>query len=132
MAVSLLLNPLVEGVAPAAEPYGILADMAKLLRCGERPILAPPLILIKQCCTATHQRCCICSIVFEGVVAPGLQINRRDHCRRLTEMMVVPMGSFTVGSPANEVHRFSDERPQHKVTIAKPFAVGQFVCTKPS
>jgi formylglycine-generating enzyme required for sulfatase activity len=47
-------------------------------------------------------------------------------------MIVVPMGSFTVGSPANEVHRFSDERPQHKVTIAKPFAVGRFVCTKPS
>jgi formylglycine-generating enzyme required for sulfatase activity len=61
-----------------------------------------------------------------------LSADRRDRCRRLTEMIVVPMGSFTMGSPANEMHRFSDEGPQHKVTIAKPFAVGRFICTKPS
>ncbi len=45
------------------------------------------------------------------------------------EMVVVPAGTFTMGSPANEADRSSDEGPQHDVTIAKPFAVGKFEVT---
>jgi formylglycine-generating enzyme required for sulfatase activity len=41
-------------------------------------------------------------------------------------MVVVPPGSFTMGSPASENERDSDEGPQHTVTIAKPFAVAKF------
>ena len=44
-------------------------------------------------------------------------------------MVVAPAGSFTMGSPESEPERFSDEGPQHKVTIAKPFAVGRFAVT---
>jgi formylglycine-generating enzyme required for sulfatase activity len=44
-------------------------------------------------------------------------------------MMVVPAGSFTMGSPASEPGRHADEGPQHTVTIAGQLAVGRFVVT---
>jgi formylglycine-generating enzyme required for sulfatase activity len=44
-------------------------------------------------------------------------------------MIVVPAGSFTMGSPANEQGRHSNESPQHTVTVAKPIAVGRFAVT---
>jgi formylglycine-generating enzyme required for sulfatase activity len=51
------------------------------------------------------------------------------ECAKCPEMVVVPSGSFTMGSPAKEAQRESDEGPQHTVTIAKPFAVGRFAVT---
>jgi formylglycine-generating enzyme required for sulfatase activity len=42
------------------------------------------------------------------------------------EMVVVPRGSFMMGTPADEPYRIKGEDPVHKVTIAKPFAVGRF------
>jgi formylglycine-generating enzyme required for sulfatase activity len=45
------------------------------------------------------------------------------------EMIVIPAGSFTMGSPATEKGRYTNEGPQHKVTIAKPFAVSKFEVT---
>ena len=45
------------------------------------------------------------------------------------EMVVVPAGSFLMGSPPDEPERSDDEGPQHKVTIAKPFAIGRFALT---
>jgi formylglycine-generating enzyme required for sulfatase activity len=44
-------------------------------------------------------------------------------------MVVVPAGSFMMGSPANEPGRDDDEGPQHKVSISK-FAMGQFEVTQ--
>lgn len=44
-------------------------------------------------------------------------------------MMVIPAGSFTMGSPANEPGRYDDEGPQHRVSISK-FAMGQFEVTQ--
>jgi formylglycine-generating enzyme required for sulfatase activity len=44
-------------------------------------------------------------------------------------MVVVPAGSFTMGSPENEKDRFIDEGPQHPVTFTKPFAVGKYAVT---
>ena len=44
----------------------------------------------------------------------------KDYC---PEMVVVPPGSFMMGSPPSEKDRFDDEGPQHEVTIAKSFAV---------
>jgi formylglycine-generating enzyme required for sulfatase activity len=41
-------------------------------------------------------------------------------------MIVVPAGSFTMGSPASEPGGSSNEGPQHTVTFAPQFAVGQF------
>jgi formylglycine-generating enzyme required for sulfatase activity len=45
------------------------------------------------------------------------------------EMVVVPAGSYLMGSPDSEPERASIEGPRHEVTIAKPFAVGRFAVT---
>ena len=41
-------------------------------------------------------------------------------------MVVVPAGSFMMGSLASEEGRDPDEEPQHRVTIGSPFAVGVY------
>jgi len=51
------------------------------------------------------------------------------ECDGCPEMVVVPAGAFTMGSPENEHDRFSDESPQHVVTFARPFAAGKFEIT---
>ena len=50
-------------------------------------------------------------------------------CETCLEMVVVPSGSFMMGSPADEPHRRAEEGPQHQVTISKPFAVGKYEVT---
>ena len=45
------------------------------------------------------------------------------ECDKCAEMVVVPAGSFTMGSPASEQDRRDNEGPQHVVTIARPFAL---------
>jgi formylglycine-generating enzyme required for sulfatase activity len=50
----------------------------------------------------------------------------KDYC---PEMVLVPAGSFVMGSAASEEGRFSDEGPQHNVSIPKPFVVSAFEIT---
>jgi formylglycine-generating enzyme required for sulfatase activity len=45
------------------------------------------------------------------------------------EMMVVPAGTFEMGSPQMDRQANTNEFPQHLVTIAKPFAVSKFELT---
>lgn len=45
------------------------------------------------------------------------------------EMTVVPAGAFLMGSPKDEEGRCANEGPQHRVTIAQPFAVGVYPVT---
>ena len=45
-------------------------------------------------------------------------------------MVVVPPGSFTMGSPADERGRRKEEGPQRPVTIRRPFAVGKYEVTR--
>jgi formylglycine-generating enzyme required for sulfatase activity len=51
------------------------------------------------------------------------------ECNDCPELVVVPAGSFIMGSPDSEEDHDPSESPQHKVTIAKPFAVGRFAVT---
>jgi formylglycine-generating enzyme required for sulfatase activity len=51
------------------------------------------------------------------------------ECEKCPEMAVVPAGSFTMGSPANEPESYPSQGPQHQVTIGKFFAVGKFAVT---
>jgi formylglycine-generating enzyme required for sulfatase activity len=53
----------------------------------------------------------------------------RECVKQCPEMVVVPAGSFTMGSPATEEGRFDNEGPQHQVVIARPFAVSKFDVT---
>jgi formylglycine-generating enzyme required for sulfatase activity len=52
-----------------------------------------------------------------------------QECENCPEMVVLPAGSFTMGSPDIEKDRLSSEGPQHVVTIRKPFAVGKLHVT---
>ena len=49
-------------------------------------------------------------------------------CPDCPEMVVVPAGSFMMGEPSGTT---TDQKvqPQHRVTIAKPFAIGKFTVT---
>jgi formylglycine-generating enzyme required for sulfatase activity len=51
------------------------------------------------------------------------------ECDKCPDMVVVPAGTFTMGSPASELDGSDRERPQHAVTIAQPLAVGKFAVT---
>ena len=46
-------------------------------------------------------------------------------CARCPQMVVIPAGEFTMGSPPSALQA----EAQHRVTIAAPFAVGKFVVT---
>jgi formylglycine-generating enzyme required for sulfatase activity len=50
-------------------------------------------------------------------------------CGECPEMVVIPAGTFMMGSRDSEVGRSKDEGPQHKVTIARPFAVSRYEIT---
>ena len=63
---------------------------------------------------------------YSGPLHPGTVF--RD-CAACPEMVVVPAGSFTMGSPAWEEGRYDDEGPQHEVTIDSAFAVGVYEVT---
>ena len=45
------------------------------------------------------------------------------------EMIVIPAGTFLMGSPEGEEGGNESERPQHRVTFARPFAIGRFAVT---
>jgi len=46
-------------------------------------------------------------------------------CPTCPEMVIVPAGSFTMGSPSNEPGRYDDE-DHVRVAIAAPFAAGKY------
>jgi formylglycine-generating enzyme required for sulfatase activity len=64
--------------------------------------------------------------VEEQIAAPKDTFRECDKC---PEMVVVPAGTFVMGSPDSESGHSSDESPQHRVTIAKSFAIGRFAVT---
>jgi formylglycine-generating enzyme required for sulfatase activity len=63
----------------------------------------------------------------ERVLKPGETFK---ECASCPEMVVVPTGSFIMGSPANEVGRRDNEGPQREVAVRQPFAVGRFEITE--
>ena len=54
---------------------------------------------------------------------------RFQDCDACPEMVVIPAGSFTMGSPENEPGRRSDEGPQRRVTVPS-FALGRTEVTR--
>ncbi|MEO1277147.1 MAG: SUMF1/EgtB/PvdO family nonheme iron enzyme, partial [Pseudomonadota bacterium] len=45
------------------------------------------------------------------------------------EMVVIPAGEFVMGSPEDEPERSKSEGPQHRVRIARSFALGRYAVT---
>ncbi len=46
------------------------------------------------------------------------------------EMVLIPAGTFTMGSPSDERGRHSNEGPQHEVTISQNFYMGKYEVTQ--
>jgi len=61
--------------------------------------------------------------------SPPLPGQTFRDCAECPEMVVIPAGSFTMGSPANEPGRYDREGPQRQVSI-RQFAAGKFDVTR--
>ena len=60
----------------------------------------------------------------------GLSVGKRFRdCPACPELVVVPPGSFMMGSRSAEIGRSGTEGPVHRVTIGKAFAVGVYEVT---
>ncbi len=46
------------------------------------------------------------------------------------EMVLIPAGTFMMGSPEDEIGRYTDEGPQHQVTLTKSFYLGKYEVTQ--
>ena len=57
--------------------------------------------------------------------APGTSFKDCDDC---PEMVVVPAGNFLMGSAASSAPEY--EKPQHRVTFDRPFAIGKYEVTQ--
>ena len=51
------------------------------------------------------------------------------ECPECPEMVVIPAGSFTMGSPESEEGRDADEGPQHPVRMGQALALGRYEVT---
>jgi formylglycine-generating enzyme required for sulfatase activity len=63
-----------------------------------------------------------------AAVAPPLSVFK--DCDVCPEMIVLPAGTFQMGSAPGEKGRDSDEGPQRPVTFARPFAVSRYEVTR--
>ena len=59
----------------------------------------------------------------------GLKGEVFRDCPECPELVVVPSGSFMMGSPSGEAGRGANEGPVHRVAIGYPFAVGVYEVT---
>ena len=64
------------------------------------------------------------------VSKPKWELGEKFHeCDDCPEMVVVPSGSYMMGSPSDEKGRYDAEGPVHRVTIPELFAVGVYEVT---
>src|SRR5262249_45697204 len=63
------------------------------------------------------------------VAHPGNGTEFRD-CPDCPQMVVVPAGTFTMGTPPNEAGHADREGPQHRIAIGQDFAVGKYEVTR--
>src|SRR5262249_42214353 len=119
-----------------ATPYGAMAR-ARLEELKKRQVaaVAPPVapaVPAAPCretaptVALTGRLNCPLSSAEEASLTPKGSFRECDKC---PEMVVVPAGSFMMGSPRNEDGHTKDEEPQHPVTLARPFAAGRFAVT---
>jgi formylglycine-generating enzyme required for sulfatase activity len=68
---------------------------------------------------------CAAVLLAPQALAAGKRAKPGSHikeCRNCPELLVLPAGTFMMGSPDSEPEREADE-PQHRVTIARSFAI---------
>ncbi|MBI5163867.1 MAG: SUMF1/EgtB/PvdO family nonheme iron enzyme [Magnetospirillum sp.] len=104
-------------------PNGDFADLARNRLEGLKGRRTPGNELTVSVAAATPAPA---AKVLSDLRSPGTVF--RD-CAECPEMVVVPAGSFVMGSPMSEPGRDENEGPQHRVTLSRPFAVGRFPVT---
>jgi formylglycine-generating enzyme required for sulfatase activity len=72
---------------------------------------------------------CMPARASEQPLKPGQSSFFKDCETDCPEMVVIPAGSFTMGSPQAEPGHQPSEAPRHNVRIAEPFAVSKFEVT---
>ena len=79
-------------------------------------------------------------LVFDGA-APTAAFQRHSptsiaagavfrDCKGCPDMVVVPPGTFTIGSPPDEPGRYDSESPQREIRIERAFAIGRYEVTR--
>ena len=76
----------------------------------------------------TERRAARLQTQFDTLVEQDGVLVGRD-CPECPEMVVVPAGSFMMGSPSHEQGRYDEEGPVHEVRISAPFAAGRYEVT---
>jgi len=108
------------------------------LRCAVRALLAIACVSLAHAAQADSPLRSINGAFPQARTAQPLSLAEEsalhplDHfkeCETCPEMVVLPTGAFTMGAPESEDGTSPDERPQHRVTIAHPVAVGRFAIT---
>ncbi len=82
-------------------------------RYGLWPLLVLPMLL--AACAGPAQRPAVGTEFRDGLRQGGLG----------PVMVVLPAGSFIMGSPDGEAGRYANEGPRHRVHIERPFALGR-------
>jgi formylglycine-generating enzyme required for sulfatase activity len=75
----------------------------------------------------SHVRPYVLSAAQARALKPGDSF--KECARDCPEMVVIPAGSFTMGSPKFEPAHLPSDEPQHTVTFATPFAVSRYELT---
>src|SRR4051794_20509994 len=78
--------------------------------------------LSSGCTTAAKVTRGAAAVAATAAKTPGTKFR---ECRDCPEMIVIPSGSFTMGSP-----QYNKEKPQHDVAISQVFAVGVYHVTR--
>ncbi len=108
----------------AAMPAAVVPPVP--LVASPPPPPAPPVATPGVGVPATTRPAVPLSAAEEGALKPRDSFTECAHC---PEMVVVPAGSFTMGSPATEAGRGANEGPESRVTFGRPFAVARTAVT---
>ncbi|MBO0880280.1 MAG: formylglycine-generating enzyme family protein, partial [Mycobacterium sp.] len=75
--------------------------------------------------TQAHMDSVAAGVVQQEITEPATPGHSFRDCAECPEMVRVPAGKFTMGWNGGD----PDEKPEHEVTIPKPFAIGKFEVT---
>ena len=89
----------------------------------------PSIALLRVLCTALFFLIACANALAHDLQRLVVGAVFRD-CADCPEMVVIPPGRFSMGSPAGEAGRFEDEGPQHPVAIRRAFAAGRYEVTR--